>query len=151
MILAFCAIYPILMGLVQAIMDTIAEKIELKLNLVAELYSLFYAALPYKLVYLDIEDLELGFLVLGVKFVYKMIVYLIIPCCKKKKLRLKVSQEHMEARNRKLITKTSPMTPMTNTNKNITSIKNLMPLTGASNLKISKNQPSQAGAPQDKE
>lgn len=63
-------------------MDIIDEKIDLKLDLVAELYSLFYASLPYKLVYLDIEEIEIGFIVMTIKFIYKMIIYVIIPCVK---------------------------------------------------------------------
>ena len=78
-ILLFCAIYPILMGAVQKVMDKINSKFELDLDSVAELYSLLYASLPYKLVYLGLEELAIGFAVLGIKTVLKLIVYVLVP------------------------------------------------------------------------
>lgn len=91
LVLGFCAVYPLLMGTIQKTMDWIDDKYNLELDLVAELYSLFYASLPYKLVYLNIEDTLIGFVVLGIKFTFKMIVYVIVPTIKennrKKKLK----------------------------------------------------------------
>jgi 1,4-dihydroxy-2-naphthoate octaprenyltransferase len=91
MVIVFCMVYPILMGTIGMLMDTIDEKLALNLELVAELYGLFYASLPYKLVYLDIEELEIGFIVLGVKLVYKLIVYVIVPLKKHKASKKKSS------------------------------------------------------------
>jgi hypothetical protein len=84
-VLIFCAIYPVLMGAIQKLMDLIDEKCNLDLDLVAELYSLFYASVPYKLVYLNIEETLIGFVVLAIKFSFKMIVYVIVPTIKERR------------------------------------------------------------------
>jgi hypothetical protein len=78
-VILFCIVYPLLMGVIGRLMDAIDEKLDLNMDLVAELYGLFYASLPYKLVYLDIEEIEIGFIVLVVKLVYKLIIYVIVP------------------------------------------------------------------------
>lgn len=81
----FCSIYPVLMGAIQKSMDFINTECNLELELVAELYSLLYASMPYKLVYLNIEETLIGFIVLGIKFTYKMIIYVIVPAIKVRK------------------------------------------------------------------
>jgi len=88
-VLFFCSVYPILMGVVQKMMDFLNDKFDLELDLVAELYSLFYASLPYKLVYLNIEDFFIGFIVLAIKITFKLIVYVIVPILKHRKAQKK--------------------------------------------------------------
>ena len=86
-VLIFCASYPIMMGSIQKLMAFFNSRYDLDLDMVAELYSLFYASLPYKLVYLDIEDTLLGFIVLGIKILFKTLIYIITPCIKQRKLK----------------------------------------------------------------
>ena len=78
-ILVFCSIYPFLMGLVQKVTSLIDREEDFKLDMFAEVYSLFYASLPYKLVYLGLDSLWMGFAVLGIKTVFKLTVYVILP------------------------------------------------------------------------
>ena len=85
-ILLFCAVYPILMGSVQKTMGFLNSRFELHLDIVVELYSLFYASLPYKLVYLGIETFLVGYIVLGIKICYKIIIYILTPWYKQRKM-----------------------------------------------------------------
>lgn len=84
-VLIFCTTYPILMGAVQKTMDWLDSRYELKLDSIAEMQSLFYASLPYKLVYLGIESFSNGMIVLVIKILFKTIVYVIVPFLKAKK------------------------------------------------------------------
>ena len=80
MIIVFCMLYPLVIGFVQKLTSRIDETEEFKLEMFSEAYSLFYASLPYKLVYLGLDQYWLGVTVLVVKFTFKMISYVIVPC-----------------------------------------------------------------------
>lgn len=79
LMLIFCIIYPLIMGFWQKLMSIIDKKAELDIEFIGESYSLMYAVLPYKMVYLSIDPPEVVGMVLGIKIVYKTIAYLIIP------------------------------------------------------------------------
>lgn len=78
----FCMTYPILMGTVQAINSTINDKNDFQLDLLAEAYSVLFASLPYKMLFLGIEEVWIAFTILGIKTSYKLIAFIIIPLIK---------------------------------------------------------------------
>lgn len=84
-ILIFCMLYPVFMGSIQKTMDWLDSKSNLELDSIAEMQSLFYASLPYKLVYLGLEDVGTGLIVLFIKLAFKVIVYVIVPFVKFRK------------------------------------------------------------------
>lgn len=93
-ILVFCSIYPLLMGFIQKLTSLVDEKYNLRLEMFAEAYSLFFASLPYKLVYLGLDSFWMGFMVLMIKAGFKTIVYIILPLVRNKKNRVgKVSEK----------------------------------------------------------
>lgn len=79
LLLFFCLAYPLIMGFWQKLMSIIDEKAELNIDFLGESYSLMYAVLPYKMVYLSLDEPEVIGLLLGVKIFYKTLAYLAIP------------------------------------------------------------------------
>ena len=78
----FCMTYPILMGAVQLINQAINEKNDFQLDLLAEAYSVLFASLPYKMLFLGIDAIWIALTILGIKTGYKLIAFIIIPIIK---------------------------------------------------------------------
>jgi len=57
----------------------INERNKFELDLLAEAYSVLFASLPYKMLFLNIEEPWIAFTILGIKTGYKMIAFIIIP------------------------------------------------------------------------
>lgn len=108
--------YPIFMGAIQKTMDWLDSKFELELDSIAEMQSLFYASLPYKLVYLGIENLSTGVIVLVIKIVFKIIVYIIVPCLKRKKV---IRNTHVSQGKQKILVKTLVVSTIENFSQKI--------------------------------
>ena len=82
-LLFFCLSYPILMGIWQKLMAIIDEHFNLELEFLGESYSLMYSVLPYKMVYLSIDDFGFAMMILGIKLLYKTIAYIFVPLLSK--------------------------------------------------------------------
>lgn len=101
LLLLFCFSYPVLMGFWQKLMSVIDDKLELDLEFLGESYSLMYAVLPYKMVYLSVDDPEIVGLILGIKTFYKTVAYIIVPVygkCKEKMLIARQKRMEEEAK-----------------------------------------------------
>lgn len=84
LVLLFCFVYPLSMGGLQKLTSLINEKQDFNLEMLAEANSVFFASTPYKLVYLNVEQTWVALTILGIKVVYKLIAFLIVPWHKKK-------------------------------------------------------------------
>lgn len=67
------------MGSIQTVISWINDKYELELDLLAEAYSVLFASLPYKMLFLDIDATWLAIAVLTIKGLYKTTAFLILP------------------------------------------------------------------------
>ena len=99
-ILCFCTVYPLFMGTIQKVTSIVDNEEDFKLDMFAEVYSLFYASLPYKLVYLGLDEMWMGFAVLFIKACFKTIIYIIVPCRKRCLAQKKKSKVGRKAKKR---------------------------------------------------
>ena len=77
-ILAFCMFYPIIIGLIQLISTKINESQNLYLDMIGEANSLFYAALPYKMIYLNLDSIPVAIFIFVIKIIYKFIGFFLV-------------------------------------------------------------------------
>ena len=86
-VLVFCGVYPITMGAMQHTMSYINKKNGLGLDMMSEIYSLFFASLPYALVYLGADQAWFAYSVFGIKVGYKLIAYILFPCIRASRMK----------------------------------------------------------------
>lgn len=79
LIYLFCFIYPLLMGFWQKLLSITNERGHLDLDFIGESYSLLFAVIPYKLVYIGLEEMYLMIILLSIKLFYKLMAYAVIP------------------------------------------------------------------------
>lgn len=106
--LIFCAIYPLIMGLIQNIISWINDRYKLDLDLLAEAYSVLFASLPYKMLFLEVDAYYLAFLILCIKASYKTVAFIIIPSFKHAYFRKKKNFENIKKMKSKNLQKIVP-------------------------------------------
>ena len=121
---ALCISYPFLMGGIQKLTSKINDDNEFKMDLIAEAYSLFFAALPYKLIYLQIDMTWIIISVISIKATFKLIAYILIPYFKVKKFKEKNLREKSIRKNK--IEIISSIAEMPNS-QNLDNLKNNQP------------------------
>ena len=87
-VLLFCLVYPVTMGAMQFVNSAINDGYKLELDMLAETSSLFFASIPYSIIYLNLEVEWFAYTVLGIKVFYKVFGYVVVPTiryCRKKR------------------------------------------------------------------
>lgn len=74
-----CALYPVLIGIIKKLILLISIKSGISCGAFIEYISFTYAALPYKILYFQINAVTLGFAIAGIKTFYKLLTYIGAP------------------------------------------------------------------------
>lgn len=145
--LLFCFAYPVLMGFWQKLMSIIDEKLELDLEFLGESYSLMYSVLPYRMIYLAIDDYFIIIMVLCIKVLYKTFAYIIVPWWSLRKKQKEIEKKKKEKAK-------TPQSELSQLNQRFSSETEKEAASGSKSRKEPKifnslepDQPSQPGQP----
>ena len=65
------------------LMKYVNTKLDLRMDMVGEIYTIFYAVFPYKIMYLNLKSLLPGLILIAIKCIFKAVVFVIVPCLKR--------------------------------------------------------------------
>ena len=77
--LLFCLVYPVIMGIFQLLNSKINMDCDLDLDMLAEVNSVFFASMPYSIVYFNLEAEWFANTLLGIKTFYKIFGFVLLP------------------------------------------------------------------------
>jgi hypothetical protein len=82
-VIGYYLIYPVLIFGVLRLMKYVNTKLDLRMDMVGEIYTIFYAVFPYKIMYLNLKSLLPGLIIIAIKCIFKAVVFVIVPCLKR--------------------------------------------------------------------